>query len=199
MGMPAFVNEWWFIYLVLPALIFCARIGDVSLDTIRIIYVNRGRKFVAPLLGVAQVLIWITAVSQVLNRQNPACVLGYAMGFGMGNFVGMIIEEKVAAGLLAVRIITAKDSEALVAALRGKGFGVTKLDGWGAEGPVNVIFVVIRRWHQATVAEMIRRITPGAFYSVEEVRAVSGGVYPADKGGGSMSLPALRWLRQDGR
>ena len=91
----------WFSLLVLPVLIFCARIVDVSLDTMRILYMNRGRKVIAPLLGFVQALIWILAVSQVMkNLANPICYLAYGAGFATGNYVGMRIEEKVATGLL---------------------------------------------------------------------------------------------------
>jgi len=196
----AFVNEWWFAYLVLPALIFVARIGDVSLDTMRVIYINRGRKVLAPLLGFFQVLIWLMAISQILRGDglNLACVFGYAAGFAAGNYVGMIIEEKVAAGLLAIRVITQQDAAELVSALRGAGYGATTIPAQGAEGPVDVVFVVIRRKHLDMILDAIREFNPRAFYSIEEVRSASGGVYPRDavvRG----PLSVLRRLRDGGR
>ena len=91
MGEWAFVNEWWFAYLVLPALIICARIADVSLDTMRIIFLNRGRKVLAQILVFFEVLIWIVAVSQVMkNLANPICYLAYGLGFASGNYIGMV-------------------------------------------------------------------------------------------------------------
>ena len=180
----SFVHEWWFVYLALPALIFCARVGDVSLDTMRIIFVNRGRKVLAPLLGFLEVLIWLAAVAQVMkNLSNPVCYLAYGGGFACGNLVGMLIEEKLAVGLLAMRIIVQKDASALVAALRAQGYGVTNLDGHGADGPVNVLFVVIRRRHFAKIVEQVALHAPDAFYSVEEVRSVGGGTMAAYRPG----------------
>ncbi len=176
MGEWTFVNEGWFAYLVLPALIFCARIVDVSLDTMRIIFLNRGRKITAPILGFFQALIWILAISQVMkNLANPVCYLSYGAGFGAGNLIGMLIEEKVAAGLLAVRIILARGTTALAGALRGQGYGVTVLDGHGSAGPVQVVFAVIRRRHLPQIVGEIKQHAPGAFYSIEEIRSTTGG------------------------
>ena len=176
------VHEWWFAYLVLPAMIFCARVADVSLDTMRVIFLNRGRKVAAPILGFFEVLIWVLAISQVLkNLTNPVCYLAYGGGFATGNLVGMLIEGKVAAGLLAVRIIVQKDAQTLLTGLRGAGYGVTRLDGFGADGPVNVIFVVIRRKHFPQIVQQVTRHAPAAFYSVEEVRTVGGGTMPTHR------------------
>lgn len=172
----AFANEGWFVYVVLPLMIFCARIVDVSLDTMRIIFVNRGRKLVAPLLGFFQALIWVMAISQVMkNLSNPACFIAYAGGFAAGNLVGLLIEEKVAAGLLAVRIILNRGNSHLPAALRQAGHGVTVLEGQGVRGPVNVLFVVIRRRVLPETVGLIRQHAPEAFYSTEEIRASTGG------------------------
>ena len=145
----------------------------------RIIFLNRNRKIIAPVLGFFEVLIWIVAVSSVMrNLSNPVVYLAYGGGFAMGNFVGMKIEERVAAGLLAVRAIMAQDAAALIESLRVHGFGVTRLLGQGADGPVNVIFMVIRRKHLPEVVRQLQEQAPGAFYTVEEVRSASGGTYP---------------------
>lgn len=172
----AFVNEGWFVYTVLPALIFCARIVDVSLDTMRIICVNRGRKLMAPLLGCAESLVWVLAVSQAMKHlSNPACYLSYGAGFAAGTYVGMLIDEKIAAGLLAVRVFLNRGDNHLPAALRQAGHGVTVLEGQGVRGPVNVMFIVVRRCFLPAVVDLIRQHAPDAFYSTEEIRSATGG------------------------
>jgi uncharacterized protein YebE (UPF0316 family) len=186
-------NERWFTYLVLPAMIFGARVADVTLDTMRVIFLNRGRKIVAPILGFFEVLIWILAISQVMkNLTNPVCYLAYGAGFATGNFVGILIEEKVAAGWLAVRIITAKDVRELIAALRSSGHGITTLDGHGADGPVNVVYAVIRRKNFPRIVEQIQLYTPDAFYTVEEIRSLAGG-HLAPSGPGWRPSTLFRW------
>ena len=193
------INEPWFTYGVLPLLIVCARVTDVSIGTMRIIFVAKGHKMLAPLLGFFEVIIWLLAIGQIMqNLSNWACYLAYGTGFALGNFVGMLIEEKVAAGLVAIRVITQKEALPLTEALRTQGYGVTALEGHGGEGDVNVLYVVIRRKHLPRVVEMINRFNPKAFYSVEEVRAVSGGVYPS-----ATTAPqpwsALSWPRRKGK
>lgn len=186
-------ESWWFAYLALPLLIFCSRIVDVSLDTMRIIFLNRGRKLVAPLLGFFQALIWILAATQVMkNLTNPVCYLSYGGGFAAGNYIGMLIEEKVAAGLLTVRVITAGGALKLSDALRQAGHGVTLLDGHGANGPVQVLFVVIRRRHLPAMVRLIKAHAPGAFYSTEEVRSTAGGTLAPHGAGRRLRSPFRR-------
>ena len=71
-----------FYYLVLPSIIFLARICDVSIGTLRIIFVSRGKKNIAPILGFFEVLIWIIVIGKIMqNASNMACYIGYAAGF----------------------------------------------------------------------------------------------------------------------
>ena len=115
MDIAAFYHSEIFKFVLLPVLIFLARICDVTLDTLRIIYVSRGMKFLAPAIGFVEVLIWLVAITQIFkNLSNPICYVAYAGGFAMGNFIGIIIEEKMAIGTVVIRIITQKDAEALI-------------------------------------------------------------------------------------
>ena len=99
--------------IIIPLLIFVARIFDVTLGTIRIILVSRGVKIPAALLGFFEVLIWLIAIGRVMqNLNNVSNYIAYAGGFAMGNFVGIYIENKLAMGLLSIRVVTAKDAAA---------------------------------------------------------------------------------------
>jgi uncharacterized protein YebE (UPF0316 family) len=175
-----FIHQPWFGIVAIPILIFLARVIDVTLDTMRIIFLNRGHKIAAPLLGFVQVLIWVTAIAQVLqNLSQPMYYVAYSAGFATGNYVGILIEEKVAAGILALRVVTDQETSGLVAALRQAGHGVTLINGHGARGSVDIVFVVIRRKTLDSVVKMIHRYVPKAFYSTEEVRKSGGGVMAA--------------------
>ncbi|NLH17914.1 MAG: DUF2179 domain-containing protein [Phycisphaerae bacterium] len=166
-------------YIVLPVLIFLARITDVTIGTIRVILVTRGARKLAPLLGFFEVLIWLIVVSQVMrNLSNPACYIGYAAGFATGNFFGMFLEEKLAIGMLIVRVITPQKADDLIGALNQKGFGATSIEATGANGHVNVIFSVVQRSELGKVVELIQRYYPKAFYSVEDVRFAREGIFP---------------------
>jgi len=108
-----------FTWILLPILIFFARVGDVSLGTIRIIFISKGIKYLAPLIGFFEILIWLVAISQIMqNLTNIYYYIFYAGGFATGNLVGIIIEEKLSIGTVAIRIITRKDAEELTNALK---------------------------------------------------------------------------------
>ena len=128
-------------WVLMPLGIFCARILDVSIGTIRIILISRGKKYLSPILGFLEMIIWLLAVRQViLNLANIACFFAFAGGFAVGNFVGIVIEEKLAIGLEVVRIITKKDATPLFQYLKAQGYGVTSVDAQGSMGKVNLLF-----------------------------------------------------------
>ena len=177
-----FFDSQTFTYVLVPLMIFFARIVDVSMGTMRVIFVSRGAKFIAPLLGFFEVLVWLLAIGKVMaNLSNIYCYLAYAAGFATGNFVGICVEEKLAMGTFIIRIVTRKDAAELVRQMRAAGYGATSLDAEGATGPVNVVYSVVRRGSIDDVVEIIKRLNPNAFYSIEDVRFVSEGIFPVRK------------------
>jgi len=180
-------NTWFFsssfyVWFVLPFLIFIARIADVSIGTVRLIFVSRGFKYLAPVVGFFEVLIWLLAIGQIMkNLTNPACYIGYAGGFAMGNYVGMLISEKLSLGVVLIRVITAKDAIPLVEHLKSKNYGVTSVDGHGTSGQVQVVFTIVPRREIPSVVDSIKKFNPQAFYSIEEVGFVERGVFPSRK------------------
>ncbi len=177
--MPAFFHSLGYTWIVLPILIFCARIMDVSLDTVRILFISRNLKFYVAFTAFFAVLIWLMVIRQIFQQlDNPVCYLAYAAGYATGNYVGMIIENKISIGKVIVRVITRMESKELASLLRSSGFGVTVIEAQGATGAVKVIFTIVERSDIKRVVEMIRESNPSAFYSVEDVRMVSEAVTP---------------------
>lgn len=171
-----------FTWVILPALIFVARILDVSLGTMRIVFVSRGKKFLAPIFGFFEVMIWLLAIGQIMkNLSNVFCYLAYAGGFATGNFVGLYLEERLAMGMLVLRLITNRDASELIDFLRGEGYGLTSVDAHGISGKVNILFMIIRRSELGRVVRIIQDFHPRAFYSVEDVRHVSRGFFRTGK------------------
>jgi len=169
-------------WVVLPVLIFLARICDVTLGTVRLIFVSRGFKYLAPLTGFFEVLIWILAIGQIMkNLSNPVCYLAYAGGFATGNYVGILIVERLSLGVVLIRVITQKGADSLLSRLRERDYGVTSVDGQGAEGPVQIIFTIVPRREVGAIVELIRAFNPRAFYSIEEVGFVEKGVFPLQR------------------
>ncbi|PKG31261.1 DUF2179 domain-containing protein, partial [Methanoregula sp.] len=172
-------------YVILPALIFLARICDVSLGTIRVIFISKGVRYLAPLIGFFEVIIWLLAIGQVMNNlTNVVSYVAYGAGFAAGTYAGMVIEEKISIGLVIVRAIVRSDPEGLATCLRSKNYGVTEIDGQGASGPVKVIFTVVKRQDLPRVIGIIRQFNPAAFYTVEEVKSVAEGVFPHSRPAG---------------
>jgi uncharacterized protein YebE (UPF0316 family) len=171
-----------FSWVILPLLIFLARITDVSVGTVRLILISRGFKYLAPLAGFFEVLIWILVIGQIMqNLTNPICYIAYAGGFATGNFVGLLIAEKLSLGVVLIRVITAKPAHDLIERLRRNQYGVTAMDGQGANGPVQIVFTIVRRREVRTVIELVKRFNPHAFYSIEEVDSVERGVFPVQQ------------------
>ena len=109
------ISENVFSFILLPLLIVLARITDVSINTIRIIYVLGGRRWTATMLGFFEAFIWLMAIRQIFEHlDNWLCYVAYPAGFASGIFIGMIIEERIAYGKVIVRIITRRDVKALI-------------------------------------------------------------------------------------
>jgi uncharacterized protein YebE (UPF0316 family) len=169
----------WYTWVILPFIVFFARIVDVSLGTLRIIFTSRGKRNVAPFLGFIEVFIWIVVVGQIVkNVHSIAAYFGYAAGFAAGTYIGMKIEEKLAIGTLIIRIILSEGDEVLAATLRSSGFGVTVVNGEGGAGPVKLLYTIIKRKDLQYVSRIIHEIHPKAFSSVEEVRMAESGIFP---------------------
>lgn len=182
-----FVNSDLFQWGVLPFLIFLARMSDVTLATLRNIFLSKSIKYIVPFLGFFEVLIWLLAISQIMkNLHNPLCFLAYAGGYSTGIFVGIKIEERLALGLQIMRIISHHDSEELIQALRKANFGTTVMDAQGSKGPVKIILTVLKRKDLPVVREIINEKHPQAFYSIEDIRNVSHGVFPGGSGEGKL-------------
>lgn len=170
----------YYAWVILPIIIFLARICDVTLGTIRIILVNRGQRKIAPVLGFVEVFIWIVAVGQLVQHlQSPTSYIGYAAGFAVGNYIGMFIEDKLAIGNVMIRTIIQEGGEEVASSLRQSGFGVTKIPGEGSLGQVHLIFTVVPRKEAQTALEIIRNIQPKAFITMEDIRSLEKGVFPA--------------------
>ena len=167
-----------FSYVLMPLLIFLARICDVSIGTLRIIFVSKGKRNIAPILGFFEVLIWITAISKIMqNLDNYVNYIAYAAGFATGNFVGMIIEEKLAMGIQMIRVFAHERGSELVQALNGNGYGATVVEAHGAREKVDLIYTIVQRNDLARVLYVINTFNPKAFYTIEDVRSVNEGIF----------------------
>lgn len=169
--------------IITMILIFFARITDVSLGTMRIILISRGYRYVAPLIGFVEILIWLMAITEVMKNLNSmTSYLIFAAGFATGNYVGMLIESKIAIGYQSIRIITTEKMMLLPMVLRDQGFGVTTVKAQGAKGEVMIIFTVVPRRKTSEVLETVLTLEPKAFVSIEDVKSRYSGFFVKNSG-----------------
>jgi uncharacterized protein YebE (UPF0316 family) len=170
--------EFWFSWVIMPLLIFLARLTDVSIATTRTLLVARGVRKIAPFIGFIESLIWIIAISQIMQHlENPLCYIMYAGGYAMGIFVGMKIEERLAMGTIMVRLVTNERPTALIEYLRSANYGTTLVDAHGYTGEAYILFTVIRRKNSADVLKTMNDFHPHGFYTTEDIKMVDGNVF----------------------
>ena len=174
-----FMNSDLYVWVVLPLLVFCARVLDVTLGTLRIIFISQGKRNLAPVLGFVEVFIWITIVSQIVGyAHNMLAYVAYAAGFAAGNYLGMYIESRIAIGTQVVLAIVQEHAERMNAKLHSAGYGVTCVDGQGANGPVKLVYTIVPRRNLEEVLTIIHETHPKAFLSIQDIRSTQEGVFP---------------------
>ena len=169
----AFLDTDLFKWVLLPVLIFLARVADVSINTVRVIFMLNGRRLLSTTLGFFESLIWLMAISQILqNVTNPISYLAYSGGFAAGIYVGMLIEERLAIGNVIVRIISQRDTKEMITNLRQLGLRTTVLNAEDNNGPVSVIFLISKRQGLKKVTDIVQQTNPMALFTVEGVKSV---------------------------
>jgi uncharacterized protein YebE (UPF0316 family) len=178
----SFLNSDIFSYAVMPVLIFLARICDVSFGTMRIIFVSKGKKKIAPILGFFEVLIWIIAISKIMeNLDNYVNYVAYAAGYATGNLVGLTIEEKLAMGIQMIRVFTHDNGMELVQKLNSSGFGATTIEAHGAKEKIFLVYSIVHRHELPKAMNVIHNFNPRAFFTIEDIRAVNEGIFTPKK------------------
>ncbi len=174
-----FLETDFFTYFLLPFLIFISRILDVSVGTVRIVMVAKGEKLWAPLLGFFEVFIWLLAISRIMaNLDNWTCYFAYAAGFAAGNYIGLIIEERLAMGIVKIQFIVHRSATEMIQNLKNAGYGIVRHDAIGGREDVHIIYSIINRNEVHKVESIVKTTNPKAFYSIEDVKSVRHGIFP---------------------
>lgn len=164
---------------LLPIVIFFGRIVDVALGTLRIIFVSKGEKNKAPLIGFVEVFIWVVVISQILVRANDmVSYLSYAAGYAAGNYIGLSIEDRIAYGIVLCRIYTQKNGKELVQILNKMDVGATMTHGTGSTNEVDIIETVVGRKEFKKLVSTLNDFDSNIFYVVEDVRSKQNGIFP---------------------
>ncbi len=159
-------------------LIFFLRICDMSMDTLRVLFVVRGKKLFVWVLGFMQSVIFVLAISSVLTgERNYLNILGYAAGFATGNVVGMLIEARLAIGHVLVTIISSNRGSFIAERLRASGYAVTEIAGRGKNGTVFELHASVFRKDVDNIETIVLESDPQAFVTAEDVRPVRRGFW----------------------
>jgi uncharacterized protein YebE (UPF0316 family) len=155
------------------------------METIRVIYISRGIKYLAPIIAFFELVIWLLAMEVIMNDLSNIANLfafAFAFGFAMGTYVGLIIEEKLSIGMVIMRIVTTKESnEEIISFLQSEYFGATSLDAKGARGNVKMILTLVNRIDVPRITKHLQTTNPHAFFSIEDVRYANEGVFRPKK------------------
>jgi len=161
--------------LLTGLIVFFARVCDVAIGTIRTIVTVQGRTVVAFCLAIVEITIWILVASAVINqiKDRPLLVVFYAVGYATGNVVGILVERRLAFGMIILRVITRDAGKNIAETLRAKGQPVTIFMGEGMRGPVAELYIACRRRDLKQLLKEVKILDPNAFYVVESARDVS--------------------------
>ena len=176
--------------VLIPLLVFGARVIDVSLETLRIILLARGGRFIVPTIAFIEIIFWVVSLGLVVNDfTNPVYLLSYAAGFATRNYVGILLEERLAMGVCILRVITSREDRSLIDAIRATGYGVTVVAAEGLQGPCTIFYSVVRRYDLLRITEMVEEMSPSAFCTIEDVRSTTRGTFPQSDRGVWSGLP----------
>lgn len=191
------IDPFWMEWVLIPLLIFISRLIDVSMSTIRIILIVNEKRIAASVLSFLEMFVWLVAVTQTLkNLSNVMCYVGFAGGFAVGTYIGMVIEKKLSMGIVLIRITTTeKDGFPLIAFLKENKFRITSLNAEGNFGKTNIIYTVVMRKEMNSVIEVIKKFNPNAFYTVENIRYVNDQRWINTDGGESRIISFLKKIK----
>lgn len=165
------------------AIIFFARVIDMSMSTVRTLMVMQSRKLTAALIGFFEVGIYVTVLGKVVGGlDNPWNLLAYCAGFATGNYIGILLENKIALGNLSAQIILrTANNDILVDALREEKFGVTVIEGQGIEGPREILNVALNRKDLQRLKVVVDRVDQHAYITVNSISPITGGYFASMK------------------
>jgi len=159
--------------------IFSLRVVNIALDTVRMLFVVRGERVLAAVIGFVETLLFLVAIGKVIqDLTNIPNVLAYCVGFAVGTWVGMVLEDRLALGYVRMHVVSLQKAGEIASSLRGGGYGVTEMMGRGKEGSVGILEVVAKRRDVTSITRAVTGVDDEAFITTEETRSVYRGYIP---------------------
>lgn len=157
--------------------IFFGKITEVTFATVRMVLINKGERLKGSMIAFVEVLLWIFITGTVLVgfTKAPLKALVFAIAFALGNYLGSLVESKIALGLSTIQIITSEDPTFLIDALRSNNLAVTSIDGEGKEGPRKILAIHLKRNRISSTVKLINKNIPNCMITVTDVKVLKGG------------------------
>ncbi|GEP24985.1 MAG: DUF2179 domain-containing protein [Lentilactobacillus diolivorans] len=158
----------------------------ISINTFRTMLVVKGHQFLAPIVAVFEEFVYVMALAIALQHiDSPLNIAAYAIGFGVGIYIGIVIENKIALGYVNFQVTVQVDpknpihahNEELAENLRNLGYGVTVSKAYGRDGDRLVLSILAPRKADRRLMEQITELSPDAFIMVQEPVQLSGGFW----------------------
>ncbi|MBN1299576.1 MAG: DUF2179 domain-containing protein [Actinobacteria bacterium] len=162
------------------AIVFVAIMAQVLFGTVRVIFMVKGQKTVAILIGFLEATIGLTNIILVISNAiksgiNIFIILFYSTGFYAGLLLGMIISQKISRDILSINIITKNHDTEMEDLLRSHGFGVTCYEGSGMEGIIRVLYVVCKKNSLVKLKTLVKSLDSSAMLTSHTIEGLSGG------------------------
>lgn len=162
------------IYIV----IMLAKVIEVTLATVRIVLITKGERKVGSIIAFFEVVLWLLLMNSVLQdiMADPMRIVGYSLGFSIGNYLGSLLEERIGIGLSEMQVIVdAAEGDQLAHIIREKGYGVTTVDAEGRISKRKILIMYLPRNKVKSITKDIHEVAGTSVITVAEKKAISGG------------------------
>ena len=156
--------------------IFFARILDVSISTVRTVYVLKGKTLIVAILAFLEITIWFLVAREALNVKNMSIwiILSYSGGYTTGTILGTNITKKFVKGNLRLEVISSKISVDDLQTIKDDGFGVSSINM--NESKIMLI-IQINKKRLEECKSLIYSLDKDAFITVNETKFVYNGFF----------------------
>lgn len=161
--------------------IFCVRILDVSLGTIRTIVTIKEKNLLASFIGFVEVFVWFVVVKEALNTESTSIfiAISYALGFAAGTYIGGIISNKFIKIKLGIQVILSNRDDKIIENIRNAGYAISVIDvkGQNLVDLKYMLFIEIDSNKYNELTKLIKKLDPMAFIVVNETKYVHNGYF----------------------
>ena len=158
--------------LILCFKIFLSRILDVSLSSVRTMFVVKCNKIMASLIAFVEIFIWFYAAKEALvsNSTSLCIVVSYALGYATGTFIGTLINEKFISGIYSLKVSLKGVNEEMLKKLNSICLDVVSLKGEGK----NILFLEVDKKNYKELVNNIYMIDKYASIVINDAKFIRG-------------------------